>query len=194
MTTDFDDQDTRPATGRVPGAGQADHAAAVRDPDRLRALQETALLDSPEEEAFDRAVRLARSLTGAPTALFSLVDEARQFFKALSGLEPESGPIRETPLSHSFCQYVVTDNSALRVSDARKHDLVSDNLAVRDLNVIAYLGVPVQGRRGRSSARSASSTRSRTSGRKRMSVPSRTSPPFSRPRSRCASIWKSASC
>lgn len=148
MTTDQDDKDTRAASGPFPRAVPEDHAAALRDPARLRALEETALLDSPEEEAFDRAVRLARSLTGAPTALFSLVDDTRQFFKALSGFAPETGPMRETPLSHSFCQYVVTGNAAMSVVDAREHDLLSYNRAVPDLDVVAYLGVPVQGRRG----------------------------------------------
>jgi two-component sensor histidine kinase len=148
MTFDQDDKDARAAPGPFPWAVAEDHAAALRDPARLRALEETALLDSPEEEAFDRAVRLACSLTGAPTALFSLVDDTRQFFKALRGFETETGPMRETPLSHSFCQYVVTGNAALSVVDAREHDLLSQNLAVPDLNVVAYLGVPVQGRRG----------------------------------------------
>lgn len=148
MTRNDYETDGRSRPGSFPEAAPEHHSGVLRHPERLRALQETALLDSPEEEAFERAVRLARSLTGAPTALFSLVDDTRQFFKALSGFAPDTGPMRETPLSHSFCQYVVTGNAAMSVVDAREHDLLSRNLAVPDLNVVAYLGVPVQGRRG----------------------------------------------
>ena len=143
-----DENDILTGSGTRPGSGPKGHADALRDPQRLRVLHDTGLLDSPEEEAYDRAVRLVRSLTGAPTALFSLVDDRRQFFKALSGLEPDSGPIRETPLSHSFCQYVVSGDATLSVADARTHEILSSNRAVADLSVLAYLGVPVHGRRG----------------------------------------------
>ena len=53
------------------------------------------------------------------------------------------GPPRATPLSHSFCQHVVISGQPLIVTDARHHPLVCDNLAIRDLGVIAYAGVPL---------------------------------------------------
>jgi hypothetical protein len=40
----------------------------------------------------------------------------------------------------SFCQHVVTSAEPLVVTDAREHALVQDNLAVRDLGVVAYAG------------------------------------------------------
>lgn len=128
-----------------PDAQPHGHYAALNDPGRLAALGATGLADSLPEEAFDRAVRLATRLTGTPVALFSLVDNQRQFFKAQIGLEKEVAERRETPLSHSFCQYVVSTDAALAVEDARNHPLLGKNLAVPDLDVIAYLGVPVHG-------------------------------------------------
>ena len=53
-------------------------------------------------------------------ALVSLVTDERQFFKSCIGI-PDL-PERETPLSHSFCQYVVVDRAPLVVRDARRDD------------------------------------------------------------------------
>ena len=50
---------------------------------------------------------------------------------------------RQTPLSHSFCRYVVTSGAPLVVTDARTHPLVHDSLAVRELGVVAYAGMPL---------------------------------------------------
>lgn len=116
---------------------------AVSDPRRLRALRDTFLLDTPAEEAFDRLTRLAMRLVDAPVALITLVDEKRQFFKSCIGLPQPWASERETPLSHSFCQYVVATNQPLLIRDARQHELLAENGAVADLNVIAYLGVPL---------------------------------------------------
>lgn len=61
-------------------------SAAINDPDRLRALHATGLLDSPVEEVYDRITRAAAQALDAPHALVSLVDADRQFFKSSAGL------------------------------------------------------------------------------------------------------------
>ena len=121
----------------------ADVLSVVRDPKRLTTLRELGLLDSPAEKAFDRLARLASRLLHAPVALVSLVDADRQFFKSCIGLPEPWSSWRETPLSHSFCQHTVAAHEPLVISDARDHPLVRDNLAIRDLNVVAYLGIPL---------------------------------------------------
>lgn len=128
-----------------PDAVPPDHAERLADSGRLEALRRTGLTDQPPEPAFDRAIRLARQITGASVGLLSLVDAKRQFFQAQAGLDGSVAEARETPLSHSFCQYVVTADRPLAVSDARAHALLRDNGAVADLGVTAYLGVPVHG-------------------------------------------------
>ncbi|GAB5543537.1 MAG: GAF domain-containing sensor histidine kinase [Sandaracinaceae bacterium] len=122
--------------------------AQLDDPDRLEALRRTGLLDAPPEEIFDRLTKLAARALGAPVALVSLVDDHRQFFKSQVGLAEPWASDRETPLSHSFCQHVVLSEAPLVVSDAREHPVVCDNLAVRDLDVVAYAGVPIRLSRG----------------------------------------------
>jgi GAF domain-containing protein len=123
-------------------------AAAVRDPERLAALRATGLLDSPPEPGFDRLTALASEILGAPVALVSLVAEDRQFFKSCVGLPEPWSSRRETPLSHSFCQHVVASREPLVVEDARVHPVLRDNLAIRDLGVVAYLGIPLFDARG----------------------------------------------
>lgn len=113
------------------------------NPKRLRVLQETSLMDSLPEPVFDRFVRLASRITDAPTALVSLVDERRQFFKAQTGLPEPWASRRETPLTHSFCKFVVATGEPLVVESAREHPWVKDNLAIEDIGVEAYLGAPI---------------------------------------------------
>ena len=125
-----------------------DVAKALGQPGRLAALHGAALLDSPPEEQFDRLARLAARVVNAPVALVSALDEDRQFFKSCLGLPEPWASRRETPLSHSFCQHVVAAREPIVIRDAREDDRVRDNLAIRDLDVIAYLGVPLITRGG----------------------------------------------
>jgi hypothetical protein len=125
-----------------------DLAKALAEPGRLAALHDAGLLDSPPEEPFDRLARLAARVVNAPVALVSAVDRDRQFFKSCLGLPEPWASRRETPLSHSFCQHVVAAREPVIVSDARTDERLLDNLAIRDLGVIAYLGVPLITRAG----------------------------------------------
>ena len=119
-------------------------SAVLAAPDRLAALRGSGLLDSPPDEAYDRLTRIVCRCLDVPTALITLVDEDRQVFKSQQGL-PEPWATRgETPLSHSFCQYVVRDGAPLEVHDARNDMRLRMNLAIDDLGVVAYLGTPLR--------------------------------------------------
>lgn len=125
-----------------------DPTPRLRSPERLQALLGSGLLDTPPEASFDRLTRLATALVRAPVALVSLVDANRQFFKSQVGLGEPWASMRETPLTHSFCQYVVSTERPLVVEDARSHPILKDNLAIPDLGVIAYAGMPLATREG----------------------------------------------
>ncbi len=118
--------------------------SAPSETDRLEALRLSGLLDTPPEQAFDRFTTLAHQIIGAPVVLVSLVDENRQFFKSQVGLPEPWATERETPLSHSLCQHVVKLRQPLIVNDAREHSLLKDNLAVTDVGIVAYAGIPLQ--------------------------------------------------
>ena len=115
----------------------------LNDARRLDALRDSGLLDSPTEEAFDRLTRLVTRLLGVPVALVSLLDRDRQFFKSCIGLPEPWATSRQTPLSHSFCQHTVVTGEPLIVEDAREHPELKHNLAIPDIGVVAYAGVPL---------------------------------------------------
>ena len=115
----------------------------MEDATRLAALRASGLLDNKPDEAFDDITRLIVNLLDAPTALLSIVDRDRQFFKSLVGLKEPHATARQTPLSHSFCQWVVSGRDQVVINDARSHPVLKTNLAIRDLGVVAYTGVPI---------------------------------------------------
>lgn len=118
-------------------------SSIIRDPERLSSLSQTGLLDTARSEPLDALTRLAASLLGVPVALVSLVDGNRQFFKSYFGLPEPWATARETPLSHSFCQWVVADHTDLIITDAREHPALKHNRALHEIGVIAYAGVPM---------------------------------------------------
>ena len=113
------------------------------DKRRMQALEDLNVLDAPSRRSFQMLVELANKFLSTPVALISLVTPERQFFLSSSGLSEPWASKRETPLTHSFCQHVVNRNEPLVITDAEVHELVKDNLAIRDLGVHAYLGVPI---------------------------------------------------
>src|SRR3954452_20176046 len=120
----------------------------LSDRRRLAALREAGLLTDTPEEAYDRFTRLAAMIIDVPITLFTVVTETKQHFRSQYGLEEPLATTRETPISHSFCQYVVLSRAPLEVTDAREHPTTRGNPAIEELQVIAYLGVPLINRRG----------------------------------------------
>ncbi|MES5100666.1 GAF domain-containing protein [Agrobacterium sp. BA1120] len=133
---------TYPPEISSPSTGKAAEPADLAG-ERVDALYQTELMDSGPEERFDRLTRLVAVTLSVPVALVSLVDTKRQFFKSTFGLPEPWKTERETPLTHSFCQHVVANASPLVIEDATLDPLVCDNLAIPDLNVRAYLGIPL---------------------------------------------------
>lgn len=82
--------------------------------DRLKALRSTGLLDSMPEARFDRLTRLVRRLLGVPTALVSLVDDERQWFKSAQHFA-----IEELPRDTSFCGHAILGDELFYVPDAQ---------------------------------------------------------------------------
>lgn len=107
--------------------------------ERLKALVETQLLDSPPEAAFDSCVALAASICGTTKAAVSLVDRERQWFKAIFGNVP-----KETQRDVSFCGHAVAHDDVLIVPDATKDPRFADNPLVQQ-GLHFYAGVPLHG-------------------------------------------------
>ncbi|HYH26540.1 MAG TPA: SpoIIE family protein phosphatase [Blastococcus sp.] len=106
-------------------------------------LPSSTALPPRSDPAFERFARLVRLQLGVPVALVTLVSADEQVFPGAVGLPEPWQSTRCTPLSHSFCQYVVRSAAPLVITDARTEPLVADNLAIPDLHVIAYAGAPI---------------------------------------------------
>ncbi|MCC5862777.1 MAG: PAS domain S-box protein [Gammaproteobacteria bacterium] len=81
---------------------------------RLAALRRLELLDTPDEERFDRLTRLVARVLDVPIALISLVDAERVWFKSRHGLSA-----REVPRDNTFCEIALAEPGTLVVPDAR---------------------------------------------------------------------------
>jgi GAF domain-containing protein len=123
-------------------------AEKIAAPERMEALAASGALDTAPNEQLDFMIRVASVILHVPMAVLSIVDKHRQFFKSQVGIREPWASARETPLSHSFCQWVVAANDDLAVEDARKHPGLRSNLAIRDIGIIAYAGSPVFSKQG----------------------------------------------
>ncbi|MGI4811973.1 MAG: putative bifunctional diguanylate cyclase/phosphodiesterase [Janthinobacterium lividum] len=111
----------------------------VREEERLRALAEYHLLDTPAEDDFDRLTHLAARLFNVPIVLISLVARDRQFFKARVGLD-----VCETSREVSFCAHAIMQDDVLFVPDALRDPRFSSNPLVLGPPFIRfYAGKPL---------------------------------------------------
>ena len=73
----------------------------------MATLRQYRILDTPPEPTFDELARLAAYACDAPTAVITLVDAERQWFKARVNLE-----IPETAREIAFCAHTIARSSA----------------------------------------------------------------------------------
>jgi PAS domain S-box-containing protein len=108
--------------------------------ERLKALYEYHLLDSPAEADFDDIAFIASKICEVPVALISLVDEKRVWFKSRVGYDATEAPREVSLCSHA----VFTPNELMLVPDAAidprfaTHPLVASGPKIR-----FYAGVPL---------------------------------------------------
>jgi GAF domain-containing protein len=108
--------------------------------ERLKALYEYDVLDTPAEESFDRITRIAMRALQVPMAMVSLVDRDRQWFKSRQGLEA-----KETSRAVSFCDHTVRGSEPLVVSDALSDPRFCNSPLVTGApHIRAYVGIPLR--------------------------------------------------
>lgn len=86
--------------------------AALHEQERLDALERYDLLDTPQEEAFDRITRLVRHVFDVPMSTVTFIDGHRQWFKSRQGLaacEGDRGP--------ALCAAAIAQNEPLVIPD-----------------------------------------------------------------------------
>ena len=106
---------------------------------RLKALHDYGIMDTPAEPEFDDITALAAEICGTPIALISLIDETRQWFKSKVGLATP-----QTSRDEAFCAHALTGNKILQVPDAQMDQRFADNPSVTgDPKIRFYAGAPL---------------------------------------------------
>lgn len=70
----------------------------IEEANRLDALYNLDLLDTPVSESFDRITRMASLIFNLPIAAVSLTDVDRQWFKSRVGVDHQNHTQRSSPL------------------------------------------------------------------------------------------------
>lgn len=83
--------------------------------ERLQALYQYNILDTPREDDFDKITELASTICGMPISLISLVDRDREWVKAATGME-----INEVKRDETICSYTILDHRLLEIEDASR--------------------------------------------------------------------------
>lgn len=110
------------------------------EPERIQALHELGILDSPPEPAFDDITHLAAFICETPFAQVTLIDTDRQWVKSAVGLK-----IGETTREDAFCAHAITEpDRILEVPDALRDQRFATNPYVTsDPNIRFYAGAPL---------------------------------------------------
>src|SRR5579871_2985132 len=111
-----------------------DEAQRQRELDRYR------VVDSLPDEAYDDIVCLAAAVCGTPTALISMIDRGRQWFKARNGFDRP-----ETRRDEAFCDHAIRAPQQLfEVRDATADARFAANPLVTATNGVRfYAGMPL---------------------------------------------------
>ena len=110
--------------------------------DRLRALRDLSLLDTPPSEAFDRITRMASRLFNLPISAISLTDKDRQWFKSRVGVDELQLPRHKAP-----CAEVTSTRDVVVLTDILKEEYYRDSdLAKAGMRF--YAGAPLITRDG----------------------------------------------
>ncbi len=109
--------------------------------ERQAALCSLEVLDTAQEDRFDRITRTAQRLFGVPTVLISLVDDGRQWFKSRAGFD-----LLQLPRPTSFCGHAILSDDAFIVPDAAEDARFADNpLVTGEHHLRFYAGMPLRG-------------------------------------------------
>jgi EAL domain-containing protein (putative c-di-GMP-specific phosphodiesterase class I)/GGDEF domain-containing protein len=117
-------------------------AISNTEDERLHALKQLRLLDTPPAESFDRITRMASQLFDLPIAAISLTDSDRQWFKSRVGVDHW-----EIPRDRAPCGEVADTTRAVLIPDLRDHPCYRDSLLAQS-GIRFYAGAPLITREG----------------------------------------------
>ena len=106
---------------------------------RLKALGGLHVLDSGEEQPFEKIVTLVEQILRVPMCAVSLVDKDRQWFKARRGLDA-----CETARDISFCTHAIRGTEPFAIPNALLDGRFANSPLVTGApHIRSYLGIPL---------------------------------------------------
>lgn len=112
---------------------------ATAEAERLSALQELDVLDTPSELPFDRITELIKLVFDVEIGIVSMIDAHRQWYKSVVGL-----PTAEASLDGTFCRHTLQLGRPVIVPDATKDTRFYDNPHVTGgPRIRFYAGAPI---------------------------------------------------
>ncbi|OLV17705.1 sensor histidine kinase [Deinococcus marmoris] len=106
---------------------------------RLLALAQYEILDTPQEEAFDRITRLAAHLLGTPVAFINFVDQFRQWNKSAYGPGNTTAARRD-----SVCAWTILQEGPMVIENAHADPRFAHNPMVTGTpHIHMYAGTPL---------------------------------------------------
>ncbi|GJD93158.1 bifunctional diguanylate cyclase/phosphodiesterase [Methylobacterium iners] len=112
--------------------------------ERLKALHDLGILDTPPEAHFDAVCRTAQTLFSVPLATIAMVDEHRLWKKVRCGIADEN-----LPRDLAFCAHTILSDDLLVIEDATSDERFAKNPFVTGQPGIRfYAGAPLSLRPG----------------------------------------------
>lgn len=111
--------------------------------ERLNALRQYQILDTPPEPAFDRIAEMAANLFHVPMAGVSLVDEDRVWFKSRVGID-----VPQTARDAGLCSTAMLSQGVFHLPDAAHDERATAHPLVHDLGIRFYAGAPLRTEQG----------------------------------------------
>lgn len=111
----------------------------ANEKERVAALYARNLMDTPPEERFDRISQFASRSLSFPIAYVAFIDEERQYYKSICGVD-----VRENPRKEALCSHTLLTTEGIIAPDTLQHSLFFDNPNVTGgPKIRAYMGFPL---------------------------------------------------
>lgn len=114
--------------------------AKFDEPGRQRSLDRLNVVGTKVEAPFEQIVDLVKTTLNAPICAVSLIDNDRQWFKAVRGMG-----VTQTARDIAFCDHTIRTEAPFIIEDATRDDRFANNpLVTGEPKIRAYLGIPLR--------------------------------------------------
>lgn len=113
----------------------------------LKALSNSAVVETESKEEFDQLARIASFVSKTPIAMISFVDDNREWFKSITGINTS---FREVDLEKSFgLQVIAHKGEMLHIENPHEDVRTRNNPMIRSFEEIGMIaGIPIEDEEG----------------------------------------------